>query len=61
MLELLKKFEKDSSEMENLEEESDDDDDDLARRFQDVDLGKLKISCLLHVTPSTPHRFNIHR
>lgn len=39
MLELLKKFEEESTEMEDLGIGSDDE-DDLARRFQDVDLSK---------------------
>ena len=50
MLELLTKFEKENNVIEDPT--GDDEEDDLARRFQDVHLGKLKmkISRLLHIT-----------
>jgi hypothetical protein len=54
MLELLKKFEEENS---GIEEEHDDG-DDLAKRLQDVDLSKQKISYLLHITYAD--RFNIY-
>lgn len=57
MLELLKKFEEESTEMEDLGIGSDDE-DDLARRFQDVDLNSTSTDHLWSkLTPSEQKQF----